>query len=115
MSDSPETTCCGCHADGKRTATDPAYQRALWIVILLNLRSVVEVADSSRAVKPSRRTRWISLAMVPSRWSGFFALAWAEHTCARLGLRYADRRSELPAWNLTIRRFLLKLLRSEPL
>ena len=44
MSDSPETACCGCHADEKRAATDPAYRRALWIVVLLNLGfGIVEI------------------------------------------------------------------------
>lgn len=28
---------CSCSADGQRAATDPAYRRALWIVVLLNL------------------------------------------------------------------------------
>lgn len=37
MTDSCQTTCCGCHADEERAAHDPAYRRALWIVALLNL------------------------------------------------------------------------------
>ena len=28
---------CGCEADEKRAGVDPAYRRALWIVVLLNL------------------------------------------------------------------------------
>lgn len=28
---------CGCEADTKRTGTDPAYRRALWIVVVLNI------------------------------------------------------------------------------
>ena len=32
-----ESSCCGCTGDTKRAERDPAYRRALWIVILLNL------------------------------------------------------------------------------
>jgi Co/Zn/Cd efflux system component len=28
---------CGCEADNRRAGTDPAYRRALWIVVLLNV------------------------------------------------------------------------------
>lgn len=37
MSDCPESSGCGCRADEKRAAVDPAYRRALWFVVLLNL------------------------------------------------------------------------------
>ena len=36
---------CGCEADEKRAGVDPAYRRALWIVVLLNLGfGVIELA-----------------------------------------------------------------------
>ena len=62
MSDSRETSDCGCHADEKRAASDPAYRRALWIVVLLNLG-------------------FGSITLV-----GLFALAWAEQTRTRVAL-----------------------------
>jgi cation diffusion facilitator family transporter len=47
---------CGCEADTARASTDPAYRRALWIVIILNLGfGVVELAGgfvaNSQALK----------------------------------------------------------------
>jgi Co/Zn/Cd efflux system component len=32
-----ETSDCGCTGDTQRAGADPAYRRALWIVVLLNL------------------------------------------------------------------------------
>lgn len=32
-----ESSCCGCTGDATRAERDPAYRRALWIVVLLNL------------------------------------------------------------------------------
>lgn len=37
MIESTETSDCGCHGDAQRAERDPAYRRALWIVVLLNL------------------------------------------------------------------------------
>ena len=37
MADSDEAGGCGCTGDSKRAEKDPAYRRALWIVVLLNL------------------------------------------------------------------------------
>ena len=39
-----ETSSCGCAGDTKRAEHDPAYRRALWIVVLLNLGfGIVEI------------------------------------------------------------------------
>jgi len=45
MSDSSEKgSCCSCTGDSKRAERDPAYRRALWLVVLLNLGfGVIEV------------------------------------------------------------------------
>ncbi|ESQ87976.1 hypothetical protein ABAC460_17440 [Asticcacaulis sp. AC460] len=45
MSDSPEkTACCSCTGDSNRAERDPAYRKALWIVVLLNLGfGIIEV------------------------------------------------------------------------
>src|SRR3546814_4015904 len=37
MADSDEPGGCGCIGDSTRAVKDPAYRRALWIVVLLNL------------------------------------------------------------------------------
>ena len=85
MSASPETTCCCCHADEKRAASDPAYRRALWIVVLLNLSfGLVEIVGGFLARSQALKADALdflgdgSITLV-----GLFALAWAEHTRAR--------------------------------
>ncbi len=87
MSDSPET-CCGCHADERRAATDPAYRRALWIVVLLNLGfGLVEIVGGFLARSQALKADALdflgdgSITLV-----GLFALGWAEHTRARVAL-----------------------------
>jgi len=88
MSDSPETACCGCHADEKRAATDPTYRRALWIVVLLNLGfGLVEIVGGFFARSQALKADALdflgdgSITLV-----GLFALAWAEGTRARVAL-----------------------------
>ena len=88
MSESPETACCGCHADEKRAASDPAYRRALWIVVLLNLSfGLVEIVGGFLARSQALKADALdflgdgSITLV-----GLFALAWAEHTRARVAL-----------------------------
>jgi hypothetical protein len=88
MSDSPETNCCGCHADQKRAASDPSYRRALWIVVLLNLGfGLVEIVGGFFARSQALKADALdflgdgSITLV-----GLFALGWAEHTRARVAL-----------------------------
>ena len=87
MSES-ETTCCRCRADEKRAASDAAYRRALWIVVLLNLGfGLVEIAGGFFARSQALKADALdflgdgSITLV-----GLFALAWAEHTRARVAL-----------------------------
>ena len=88
MSESPQTACCGCHADEKRAASDPAYRRALWIVVVLNLGfGLVEIVGGFLARSQALKADALdflgdgSITLV-----GLFALAWAEHTRARVAL-----------------------------
>ena len=88
MSESTATTCCGCHADEKRAANDPAYRRALWIVVLLNLGfGLVEIVGGFFARSQALKADALdflgdgSITLV-----GLFALAWADHTRARVAL-----------------------------
>ncbi len=88
MSESPTTGTCGCHADEKRAASDPAYRRALWIVVLLNLGfGLVEIVGGFLARSQALKADALdflgdgSITLV-----GLFALAWAEPTRARVAL-----------------------------
>lgn len=88
MSDPAETECCNCHADEQRAATDPAYRRALWIVVLLNLGfGLVEIVGGFFARSQALKADALdflgdgSITLV-----GLFALAWVEHTRARVAL-----------------------------
>ena len=87
MSDS-ETECCGCHADEKRAAIDPAYRRALWIVVILNLGfGLVEIVGGFLARSQALKADALdflgdgSITLV-----GLLALGWAERKRARVAL-----------------------------
>jgi cation diffusion facilitator family transporter len=88
MSDSPETACCGCHADKERAATDPAYRQALWIVVLLNLGfGVVEIIGGFFARSQALKADALDFLGDGSiTLFGLFALTWVEHTRARVAL-----------------------------
>ena len=88
MSDAREAGGCGCHGDEKRAASDPTYRRALWIVVLLNLGfGLVEIVGGFIARSQALKADALdflgdgSITLV-----GLFALAWAEHTRARVAL-----------------------------
>ena len=88
MSDSPEAGGCGCHADEKRAAGDPAYRRALWIVVLLNLGfGVVDIVGGFLARSQALKADALdflgdgSITLV-----GLLALAWMERTRVRVAL-----------------------------
>lgn len=88
MSDTSPTGCCSCHADEKRAASDPAYRRALWIVVGLNLGfGLVEIIGGFFARSQALKADALdflgdgSITLV-----GLFALAWAERTRARVAL-----------------------------
>ncbi len=87
MSDS-ESDCCGCHADEKRAASDPAYRRALWIVVILNLGfGLIEIVGGFFARSQALKADALdflgdgSITLV-----GLLALGWAEHQRARVAL-----------------------------
>lgn len=88
MSDEQESGCCSCHADEIRAASDPAYRRALWIVVILNLGfGVVEIIGGFLARSQALKADALdflgdgSITLV-----GLLALGWAEHTRARVAL-----------------------------
>ena len=88
MSEPTEDAACGCHADEKRAASDPAYRRALWIVVVLNLGfGVVEIVGGFFARSQAFKADSLdflgdgSITLV-----GLLALAWGERIRARVAL-----------------------------
>lgn len=83
-----ESSCCGCTGDAMRAERDPAYRRALWIVVLLNLGfGVIEIVGGfladSQALKADALDfigdGTISLL-------GLVALGWTAPARARIAL-----------------------------
>ena len=88
MSDSPDQTSCACHADESRAAGDPAYRRALWVVVLLNLGfGMVEIVGGFFAGSQALKADALdflgdgSITLV-----GLFALGWVQRSRARVAL-----------------------------
>ncbi len=88
MDDSLEAGTCGCHTDEQRAASDPAYRRALWIVVLLNLGfGVVEIFGGFFARSQALKADALdflgdgSITLI-----GLFALAWVARIRARVAL-----------------------------
>ena len=79
---------CGCEGDTTRAAIDPAYRRALWIVVLLNLGfGVVELAGGF--VARSQALKADSLEFIGDgsiRLVGLIALDWSAAARSRTAL-----------------------------
>lgn len=88
MSDSTEETDCGCHGDTARAATDPAYRRALWIVVILNIGfGLVELIGGFIADSQALKADSLDFLGDGSiTFVGLLALAWAESTRAKVAL-----------------------------
>jgi cation diffusion facilitator family transporter len=88
MSESPESSCCGCHADEKRAATDPAYRRALWLVVVLNFGfGLVELVGGFLARSQALKADSLDFIGDGSiTFIGLLALRWTERTRARVAL-----------------------------
>ena len=87
MSESSDSSC-ACHADEDRAAADPAYRRALWIVVILNLGfGIVEAIGGFMAHSQALKADALdflgdgSITLV-----GLFALSWRKSTRARVAL-----------------------------
>ena len=79
---------CGCRADASRATRDPAYRRALWIVVDLNLGfGVVEIIGGFLARSQALKADALdfigdgSITLV-----GLLALGWPEGTRARVAM-----------------------------
>lgn len=88
MTEPSQSDSCGCHADEKRAASDPAYRRALWIVVLLNLGfGVVEVVGGFLARSQALKADALDFIGDGSiTFIGLVALGWAERARARVAL-----------------------------
>ncbi|MBX3562644.1 MAG: cation transporter [Sphingomonas sp.] len=85
---SEDDSACGCHSDENRLATEPAYRRALGIVVALNLGfGFVEAGGGFLA--DSQALKADSLDFIGDgsiSLLGLLALTWAARTRARLAL-----------------------------
>jgi cation diffusion facilitator family transporter len=88
MAESDEEGCCGCTGDSKRAEKDPAYRRALWIVVLLNLGfGACEIIGGF--IADSQALKADSLDFVGDgtiTLVGLIALGWAAAARARIAL-----------------------------
>ena len=79
---------CGCEADTERAGTDPAYRRALWIVVILNLGfGLIELVGGFIAGSQALKADALdfigdgSITLV-----GLIALGWAAVVRSRIAL-----------------------------
>jgi Co/Zn/Cd efflux system component len=73
---------CGCEADEKRAGVDPAYRRALWIVVILNLGfGVIELAGGFLA-----RSQALKADSLDFIGDGSIALGWTAVARSRTAL-----------------------------
>ncbi|MBF7015759.1 cation transporter [Novosphingobium sp. HR1a] len=83
-----ESSCCGCTGDTKRAEHDPAYRRALWIVVLLNLGfGLIEIVGGFFA--DSQALKADALDFVGDgtiSLFGLIALGWVPRARARIAL-----------------------------
>lgn len=79
---------CGCEADTERAGTDPAYRRALWIVVILNVGfGVLELAGGF--IAGSQALKADSLDFIGDgsiTLFGLIALGWAAVARSRVAL-----------------------------
>ncbi|MFA5506835.1 MAG: cation diffusion facilitator family transporter [Vulcanimicrobiota bacterium] len=89
MSNHPEPVGCdACRGDTKRAAKDPAYRRALWIVIILNVGfGIIEIGGGFIADSQALKADALDFLGDGSiTFVGLLALGWAERTRARVAL-----------------------------
>jgi len=88
MVDSNQSNGCGCTGDSKRAERDPAYRRALWIVVLLNLGfGACEIVGGF--IADSQALKADALDFIGDgtiTFVGLIALGWAGAARARIAL-----------------------------
>ncbi len=88
MADDNDAGGCGCHGDTERADSDPAYRRALWIVVILNLGfGVIEAVGGF--ISNSQALKADSLDFIGDgsiTLLGLLALAWSARARATIAL-----------------------------
>lgn len=102
MSDSKDEAGCGCHGDAGRAAVDPAYRRALWIVVILNVGfGVIELFGGFLADSHALKADSLDFLGDGSiTFVGLLALAWATSTRAKVALTQGIFLALLGLWVL---------------
>ncbi|MBU2342302.1 MAG: cation transporter [Alphaproteobacteria bacterium] len=102
MTESTEDTGCGCHGDTDRAAVDPAYRRALWIVVILNVGfGVIELFGGFIADSQALKADSLDFLGDGSiTFIGLLALAWAASTRAKVALTQGLFLALLGVWVL---------------
>lgn len=83
-----ESDGCGCTGDNKRAQTDPAYRRALWWVVILNVGfGLVEIVGGFIANSQALKADALDFLGDGSiTFVGLLALGWAASTRARIAM-----------------------------
>ena len=99
MSESEEGGC-GCHGDTDRASRDPAYRRALWIVVILNIGfGLVEIAGGFLADSQALKADALDFLGDGSiTFVGLLALGWAKSTRSRVALTQGIFLAMLGLW-----------------
>lgn len=84
----PTDADCGCQADEERAARDPAYRRALWLVVILNVGfGTIELIGGFLANSQALKADSLDFLGDGSiTFIGLLALGWAAVTRARVAL-----------------------------
>jgi cation diffusion facilitator family transporter len=84
--DRQEIDTCGCHGDEERAARDPAYRRALWIVVILNIGfGLIELVGGFLANSQALKADSLDFLGDGSiTFIGLLALGWAASTRSRI-------------------------------
>ena len=104
MNDSKEESGCGCHGDADRAAVDPAYRRALWIVVILNVGfGLIELVGGFLANSQALKADSLDFLGDGSiTFVGLLALAWAASTRAKVALTQGIFLALLGLWVLAM-------------
>ena len=102
MTESKGETGCGCHGDTNRAAVDPAYRRALWIVVILNAGfGIIELFGGFLANSQALKADSLDFLGDGSiTFIGLLALAWAASTRAKVALTQGLFLALLGVWVL---------------
>jgi len=102
MTESKGETSCGCHGDTNRAAVDPAYRRALWIVVILNAGfGIIELFGGFLANSQALKADSLDFLGDGSiTFIGLLALVWSASTRAKVALTQGLFLALLGVWVL---------------